>query len=63
MILFYLYVLVEDIKNNSIKNCSTALTFMKIYDSLLETPSSNSRTPPTASSGSGSVSHNSATII
>ena len=32
----------------------------KIYDSLLETPSS--KTPPTASSRSGSVSHNSATI-
>ena len=31
----------------------------KIYDSLLETPSSSSRTPPTASSGSGSVSHDS----
>ena len=35
----------------------------KIYDSLLETPSSrSSRTPPTASSRSGSVSRNSATI-
>ena len=32
----------------------------KIYDSLLETP--RSRTPPTASSRSGSVSQNSATI-
>ena len=31
----------------------------KIYDSLLETPSLCSRTPPTASSGSGSVSRDS----
>ena len=34
----------------------------KIYDSLLETPGSTRRTPPTASSRSGSVSRNSATI-
>ena len=33
----------------------------KIYDSLLETPRTT-RTPPMASSGSGSISQNSATI-
>ena len=74
----FLYLLVEDIKNN-LKLFNNTHVFepniwrntsrgggecklSKIYDSLLESPSSSSRTPQPVSSGSGSVSCNSATI-